>query len=505
MTNKLFRPIALAGVAIFAATVILMTSRIQARAADSAPARFWSELPDGAQTAKAQSMPDFVDLAAKLSPAVVNISTDEADEPAAGAEPPEEAPNPLDPHSQGPPEEFGGEPHSKALGSGFIITKDGYILTNQHVVDSPGKVTVTTQDGQNYTAKIVGHDEKSDIALLKIDAKHDLAVAPLGDSSDLRVGEWVMAIGNPFGFDHTVTAGIVSAKGRFIPGNYEDFIQTDASINPGNSGGPLIDLRGNVIGVNCAIYTHTGQSMGIGFAVPIDLVKEELPQLKSSGKVVRGWLGVYIQKVTPELADSLGLADAHGALVAKVLDDGPAKAAGVKQGDVIVAFDNQPVDDSRELPLLVGRSDLGHKGVLKVIRDQRTDSGKPDLVTIDLPVTITQSREPEIVAAEQKSEKPDRGTVSPFGLHVKDLSPDLAKELGLDTPGGVEIALVQPGSPGDEAGLRSRDVILEVNRAAVKDVDAYQAALKKSAKGKIVLLLVKRGDNTIYVTIKPEA
>ncbi|MGB8683881.1 MAG: DegQ family serine endoprotease [Candidatus Binatus sp.] len=496
MTNKWFRPIAFAGVAIFAATLILTTSRIQARAADSAPARFWSELPDGAQAAKAQSMPDFVDLAAKLSPAVVNISTDEADEPAEGAEPPEDAPNPLDPHSQGPLEQFGVEPHSKALGSGFIITKDGYILTNQHVVDSPGKVTVTTQDGHNYTAKIIGHDEKSDIALLKIDAKHDLAVAPLGDSSDLRVGEWVMAIGNPFGFDHTVTAGIVSAKGRFIPGNYEDFIQTDASINPGNSGGPLIDLRGNVIGVNCAIYTHTGQSMGIGFAVPIDLVKEELPQLKTSGKVVRGWLGVYIQKVTPELADSLGLADSRGALVAKVLDDGPAKAAGVKRGDVIVAFDKQPVDDSRELPLLVGRSDLGHKGVLTVIRDKQT---------IELPVTITQSREPEIVAAEEKSEKPDPGAVSPFGLHVKDLSPDLAKELGLDTPGGVEIALVQPGSAGDEAGLRSRDVILEVNRAAVKDVDAYQAALKKSAKGKIVLLLVKRGENTIYVTVKPEA
>ena len=231
---------------------------------------------------------------------------------------------------------------------------------------------MTTQDGHNYTAKIVGHDEKSDIALLKIDAKHDLAVAPLGNSDDLKVGEWVMAIGNPFGFDHSVTAGIVSAKGRFIPGNYEDFIQTDASINPGNSGGPLIDLRGNVIGVNCAIYTHTGASMGIGFAVPIDLVKEELPQLKSSGKVVRGWLGVYIQKVTPELAESLGLADSRGALVAKVLDNGPAKAAGVKRGDVIVAFDNQPVDDSRELPLLVGRTDLGHKG------DSQGDSRQAD-------------------------------------------------------------------------------------------------------------------------------
>ena len=500
MTNKFFRPIAFTGVAIFAATLTFTTSRMQARAADSAPpapAHFWTELIDPANAPKAQTMPDFVDLAAKLSPAVVNISTDEADEPAASEESPEDSPHsPLQPHSQGPLEEFGGTPHAKALGSGFIITKDGYVLTNEHVVDSPGKVTVTTQDGREYIAKIVGHDDKSDIALLKIDAKHDLAVAPLGNSEDLRVGEWVMAIGNPFGFDHSVTAGIVSAKGRFIPGNYEDFIQTDASINPGNSGGPLIDLRGNVIGVNCAIYTHTGASMGIGFAVPIDLVKEELPQLKSSGKVVRGWLGVYIQKVTPELAESLGLADSRGALVAKVLDDGPAKAAGVKRGDVIVAFDNQPVDDSRELPLLVGRTDLGHKGILKVIRDKQT---------LDLPVTITQSREPEILASEEKSAKPDLGAVSPFGLHVKDLSADLAKELGLDAPGGVVISSVQPGSRADEAGLRARDVILEVNRAVVKDVGAYQAALKTTSKGKIVLLLVRRGDNTIYVTVKPEA
>ncbi|HEV2171344.1 MAG TPA: DegQ family serine endoprotease [Candidatus Binatus sp.] len=485
------------------ATITSFITGPEARAADStqpAPARFWTELSDPSQPAKAQSMPDFVELAAKLSPAVVNISTDEGDEPtAAGEQSPEDPHGGLGPHSQGPLEEFGvpqPEQHSKALGSGFIITKDGYILTNEHVVDSPGKVTVTLQDGHNYTAKVVGHDEKSDIALLKIDAKHELAVAPLGDSADLKVGEWVMAIGNPFGFDHSVTAGIVSAKGRFIPGNYEAFIQTDASINPGNSGGPLIDLRGNVIGVNCAIYTHTGSSMGIGFAVPIDLVKEELPQLKASGKVVRGWLGVYIQKVTPELAESLGLSDSRGALVAKVLDNGPAQAAGVKRGDVIVAFDNQPVDDSRELPLLVGRTDLGHKSVIKVIRDKQT---------IELPVTITQSREQEIVAAQGKTVKPDLGTVSAFGLHVKDLSPELSKELGLEQPGGVVISSVQPGSRADEAGLRARDVIIEVNRVSVKNVDGYQQALKASPKGKLVLLLVKRGDATVYVPVKPEA
>ena len=505
MAHKFFRSIAFIGVAAltasFAGVFTIEVAGADAVAADTtSPARFWSELPDPGHIAKAQSMPDFVELAAKLSPAVVNISTDEPTEPAEGVEPPQipegiEPPKGHEgaPHSRSPFEEFGGPQHSKALGSGFIITKDGYILTNEHVVENPGKVTVTTQDGRNYVAKIVGHDDKSDIALLKIDAKHDLAVAPLGNSDDLKVGQWVMAIGNPFGFDHSVTVGIISAKGRFIPGNYENFIQTDASINPGNSGGPLIDLRGDVVGVNCAIYTHTGSSMGIGFAVPIDLVKEELPQLKTAGKVVRGWLGVYIQKMTPELAESLGLADSRGALVAKVLDDGPAKAAGVKRGDVIVSFDNQLIGDSRELPLMVGRTELGHKGTLKVIRDKQT---------IELPVTITESHETELASAANP-DKPQVGALSPFGLRVKDLSPDLAKELGIEVPSGVVISSVQPGSRADEAGLRPRDVILEVNRATVKDVDSYQSAIKTGAKGKIVLLLVKRGDNTIYVALKP--
>jgi serine protease Do len=506
MAHKFFRSIASIGAAILIASgagiLTIESSGADAVAAENAlSTRFWSEISDSGHIAKAQTMPDFVDLAAKLSPAVVNISTDEPDEPSEGTEPqmPEGIEPPRgheeSPHSHGPFEEFGGPQRPKALGSGFIITKDGYILTNEHVVENPGKVTVTTQDGRNYIAKIIGHDDKSDIALLKIDTKHDLAVAPLGNSDDLRVGEWVMAIGNPFGFDHSVTVGIVSAKGRFIPGNYENFIQTDASINPGNSGGPLIDTRGDVVGVNCAIYTHTGSSMGIGFAVPIDLVKEELAQLKTSGKVVRGWLGVYIQKMTPELAESLGLADSRGALVAKVLDDGPAKLAGVKRGDVIVSFDNQPIGDSRELPLMVGRTELGHKGILKVIRDKQT---------IALPVTITESHETELAAAENP-EKPQVGALSPYGLRVKDLSPELAKELGIEVPEGVVISSVQPGSRADEAGLRPRDVILEVNRETVKNVDSYQSAIKIGAKGKIVLLLVKRGENTIYVALKPSA
>ncbi len=486
MTHKFFRSFAALGVAFF------LTAAGEAAAAEpSNSVHFWTELPATIQIAKAQTLPDFVDLAAKLSPAVVNISTDEAEAPATGAATPETPERP----ERDPFGDSGPAPRSHSLGSGFIISKDGYVLTNQHVVDSPGKVTVTTQDGHPYVAKVIGHDEKSDVALLKIEGKHDFPIAPLGNSDDLKVGEWVMAIGNPFGFDHSVTVGIVSAKGRFIPGNFDDFIQTDASINPGNSGGPLIDLRGEVIGVNSAIYTRTGANMGIGFAIPVNIVKEELAQLKSAGKIVRGWLGVYIQPLTPELAESLGLSDSRGALVAKVLKDSPASNAGVKRGDVILQFDNQAINDSRELPLVVGRTELGHKGSLKVMRDKQT---------VELPVVVTESHEAELALAETPS-KHDRGAPSSFGLHVKDLSAGLARELGVEETNGVVIASVQPGSRADEAGLRARDVILEVNRETIRNVDTYQSALKTGAKGKIVLLLIKRGDTTQYVALKPEA
>jgi serine protease Do len=485
MPHKFFRLTLIFGSAL----LLTLSATAPVRTAAAATPQFWTELPaDSGHVAKVQTLPDFVDLSARLSPAVVNISTDEADEPGeAGDVPGMEGPhrNPLE---EGPQ-------HSKSLGSGFIVSKDGYVLTNDHVVDHPAKITVTLQDGTEYTAKLIGHDEKSDVALLKIVPKHDLPVAPLGNSDDVKVGQWVMAIGNPFGFDHSVTVGIVSAKGRFIPDNYDDFIQTDASINPGNSGGPLINLRGEVIGMNSAIYTRTGSNMGIGFAIPVNMIKDELAQLRTSGKVVRGWLGVYVQQITPELAESLGLPDARGALVAEVLKNGPAKAAGVKRGDVIVALDGQPILNSHDLVLRVGETPLNHTSTLKIIRDKHT---------IDLPLIITQSHEEELASTENQ-DKPDIGEPSPFGLHVKDLSPDLAHELGLDTLTGVVISSVQPGSRADEAGLRARDVIVEVNREPIHDVDTYQKALQSSAKGKIVLLLIKRGDNTEYIALKPEA
>ncbi len=260
----------------------------------SAEPSFWTETANGPARGKAETLPDFVDLATKLSPTVVNVASEQKNLPRV------DAPS-TDENGDGLPEQpFDNDDpaHPRSLGSGFIISADGFILTNDHVVENAQRIVVTLQDGREFKARVVGRDAKTDIALIKIDAAGRLPVAALGDSDGVRVGAWVIAIGNPFGFDHSVTAGIVSAKGRFIPGNYDDFIQTDASINPGNSGGPLINEYGAVIGVNSAIYTRTGANMGIGFAVPVNLVKAELPELRSLGKVVRGWLGVYIQPVS---------------------------------------------------------------------------------------------------------------------------------------------------------------------------------------------------------------
>jgi serine protease Do len=487
MPNNLFRA-ALTATAIVALAALFPLCA-GAAAEGQADGRFWNELPQaGAHFQKAESLPDFVELAAKLSPAVVNISTEEKGETAAG-----EGSSRAPQGESGPFVPFGPQ-RSKSLGSGFIITHDGYILTNDHVVENPAKVTVTLKNGKNYTARIVGRDAKTDVALLKIDAGGDLPVAPLGNSDDVKVGQWVLAIGNPFGFDHSVTAGIISAKGRYIPGNFDQYLQTDASINPGNSGGPLIDLQGAVVGVNSAIYTRTGSNMGIGFAIPINLVKGELPQLRDKGKVTRGWLGIYIQQVTPELAESLGLKNAEGALVAEVLKGGPAIAAGIQRGDVIVEFNGKPVASAQELPLMVAETPLGKAVTVKVLRDK-----KP----LELNATITESHETQIASAEQ----PHPGTPgapSAFGIRVKNLSPELAHQLGIDATAGVVISSIDPGSHAEDSGLRARDVILEVNRAAVKNVDEYQQAIKSSARGKVVLLLVKRGDTTLYYALKPE-
>lgn len=335
-------------------------------AAEAAPGR--ARLPQG--------LPDFVSLAKKLRPVVVNIATTQVSE--GGEQPQLGGPFGQDDPSNEFWRRFFGAPsqpgpyRQKSLGSGFIIDRDGSILTNNHVVENAQKIVVKLADGQEYEAKVVGRDPKTDIAVIKINAKGNLPVAGLGDSDRLEVGEWVMAIGNPFGLDNTVTSGIVSAKGRQIgQGPYDNFIQTDASINPGNSGGPLINLNGEVVGINTAIFSRTGGNIGIGFAIPTNLVQELLPQLKGNGKVTRGYLGVAIQKVTPEIAESLGMNRARGALVADVSKDGPAEKAGVAVGDVILEFDGREVTGSTDLPILVARTAVNKKVRLKVLRDKK--------------------------------------------------------------------------------------------------------------------------------------
>jgi serine protease Do len=459
--------------------------------------RLWTEISanDG-QAVKAQTLPDFIDLAAKLGPTVVNVSTEPTGEPQKQASPESES-EPF--HDFAPyhhfMEPFEDSPHhGQSLGSGFIVNKAGYVITNEHVIEDAKEIRVTTRDGHQYKGQLVGRDTKSDIALIKIDAGHDLMAAPLGDSDGLRVGEWVMAIGDPFGFDHSVTVGIVSAKNRFIPGNYDDFIQTDASINPGNSGGPLINLRGEVIGVNSAIYTRTGASMGIGFAIPVNLIKDELDQLKANGRIVRGWLGVYVQTVTPEIGESMGLADPHGALIADVIKSGPAKSAGIERGDLIVSYDGKPINDSQELPLLVGRTAVGRTVKLQLIRNKALK---------EVAVTIAPSHEDDVRKASMgQEEAPFSGIEdSRLGLYLKDLTPELAHEFGSKQNSGVVISGIQPGGAAEQAGLHARDIILEVNRHPVKDLSAYEHAARAGG-GKWVLLLVKRDDITIFIPVK---
>src|SRR6266513_568118 len=327
-----------------------------------------------APPAVSQGLPDFASLAKRVGPSVVNVSTTQVRKAAA------DAPSPFeddDPMSQFWQRFFGGRvprgpQRQNGLGSGFIIDRNGTILTNYHVVDGAQKIAVTLSDGKTYDAKVIGKDQKTDIAVIKIDAGQDLPVATLGDSDNLEVGEWVMAIGNPFGLDHTVTSGIVSAKGRHIgAGPYDDFIQTDASVNPGNSGGPLVNGRGEVVGINVAIVSQTGANVGIAFAMPINLVKELLPQLQTKGTVTRGWAGLAIQEVTPDIAQAFGLAKPGGALVAGIVKGGPAERGGIKVGDIVTEYDGRQVKDANEFPLMVARTPVNKDVRMKVFREKK--------------------------------------------------------------------------------------------------------------------------------------
>ncbi|HXJ36320.1 MAG TPA: DegQ family serine endoprotease [Candidatus Eisenbacteria bacterium] len=459
---------------------------------------------DGASSPPTVTLPSFADLAEHVSPAVVNISTTQEMKSPHGLGGPGAPGGPGGPGGDdddqfqeffGPFERFFNMPRrpykARSLGSGFIIDPKGYIITNNHVVENADEIVVKLSTGKEYKAKVVGRDAKTDIALIELKGASDLPAVKLSDSEGIRVGDWVVAIGNPFGLENTVTAGIVSALGRHInQGPYDNFIQTDAAINPGNSGGPLLNTKGEVVGINTAIFSRGGGNIGIGFAIPISLAHEIVPQLKERGHVTRGWLGVMIQKVTPDIAESLGLEDTKGALVADVVKEGPAEAAGLKQGDVIVEFDGKPVVDSAELPLLVARTGVGKSVKLKIIRDKN-------------------SQEVTVKIAELKDEEQAESggsTSDDLGLAVQSLTPDLAENLNLDKSlKGVVVTQVEPGGPAAEAGLRRGDVILEVNRKPVKNAAAFQKSIREAGKGKSLLFLVRRGDNTIFLALKPPA
>ncbi|MCG6537374.1 MAG: Do family serine endopeptidase, partial [Syntrophales bacterium LBB04] len=341
----------------------------------------------------------------------------------------------------GPQREF----KQKSLGSGFIITHDGYIFTNNHVVEQADKILVKLSDGKEYEAKVIGKDAKTDIALIKIKPTKALPLVEIGDSDKLRVGEWVIAIGNPFGLEQTVTAGIVSAKGRVIgAGPYDNFIQTDASINPGNSGGPLFGMDGKVIGINTAIIA---QGQGIGFAIPIIMANRMLPELKTKGEVTRGWLGVSIQDITDDIAKTMKLKDPEGALIAEVFEGDPADKAGLKAGDVIIGVNGKKIKDSHELLMIIAEMRVGEKVEIKALHE-----GQEKVFQ----VLIAVRKEREIAAA---------GTTGNFGMTVQDITPDIAKHLGIARQSGVIVADVKDGSPADEAGIRPQDVILQVNKA----------------------------------------
>ena len=380
------------------------------------------------------------------------------------------------------PEEY----KQRGLGTGFVIDKEGYILTNNHVVEQAEELIVRLVDGEDYKAEIIGRDSKTDLALIKIEPKSSLTPLPMGDSDKLRAGDWVIAIGNPFDLGNTVTAGIVSAKYRQIgQGPYDDFIQTDASINPGNSGGPLLNVSGEVVGINSAIFSRSGESIGIGFAIPINMAKDLLPQLKK-GKVVRGWLGVMIQQITPELRDKLGLKQEKGALVSDVTPDSPASKGGIQRGDVIVSFDGKEIMEYGTLPYIVASTPVGKTVIVEVSR-------KGEKKRLDVKVEELQEEEGKI----EKSEAKPR-----LGMAVQEITPELADRMRLSERHGIVVVQVEGNSPAEEANIVPGDIILEVDQVPVRNITDFNKKMADYRSGDTILFLIKRGGVTTYVTLK---
>lgn len=451
-------------------------------------------------------LPSFAPVIEKLGAAVVNIAVEGKEGPALPQQrfgfpglpkqDPGQQPNPFDFFFQLPPE-LQGRRSFQSLGSGFVIHPDGYIVTNNHVVERATKISVTFRDDKkSYTAKVIGSDRKTDLALLKVDAGHQLSNVVFGDSGTVQPGDWVIAIGTPFRLGHTATVGIVSAKGRRVPGPggspYDDFIQTDASINPGNSGGPLFNSRGEVIGVNTAIFSpgrmgSTGFNIGIGFAIPVNIVRDIISELHKHGRVTRGWLGVLIQQIDEDTASALKLSAASGALVAKVMEGSPAAKAGIQRGDVIVSYDGHKVEENDDLPMMVAKSPLGKEVAVNVIR-----RGK----AMSFEAKIEELKESEEDEGAPESEE------NKLGLSVQDITPEIARSLGLDESKGVVVTNVAPDREADRKGLRRGDVILEVDSQAVNSSADFRRLTKDIQKNKPLLLLVNRANDTVYFTLK---
>ena len=450
------------------------------------------------QVVQANHLPNFVDLVKETSSAVVNISTTQKVK-SGMSQLPEGFEMPEFPEGSPFGELFkyffdqdqNGEPSyhdAKSLGSGFIISKDGYVMTNYHVVKDADEIIVRLSDRRELKGEVIGVDRRSDVALLKIEAT-GLPVVKIGKSSELEVGEWVLAIGSPFGFDHSATAGIVSAKGRSLPReNYVPFIQTDVAINPGNSGGPLFNREGEVVGVNSQIYSRTGGYMGVSFAIPVEVAMDVAEQLKTAGRVRRGWLGVLIQDITLDLAESFGMKHPRGALVAKVLPDSPAIKAGIKVGDVIVGFNQQDIPDSSSLPPIVGSSKVGVQLPVTVIRNGREKT-----------IKVTLGELPDDTVVAKAGEKKEVEQTNRIGFSAIDLT-DEQRE-ALEIQGGILVTRVVKG-PASQAGIRKDDIILSIDNKRVENVSQFQKLVGALPAGKSAALLIQREGSPTFLAVK---
>jgi serine protease Do len=443
-------------------------------------------------------LPDFTQMVKTNGVAVVNISTTQKARPAVKGMPknqqlPEGMPPEMeelfkhffsDPNGGG----FGGSEDSQSLGSGFVVSQDGYILTNHHVVNNADEIIVKLSDRRELVAKLIGSDARTDIAVLKVQAT-GLPVVKIGSPNALKVGEWVLAIGSPFGFEQSVTAGIVSAKGRSLPGgNYVPFIQTDVAINPGNSGGPLFNMDGKVVGINSQIYSRTGGFMGLSFAIPIDVAMNVVQQIKTSGKAAHGWLGVQIQDVTRQLAESFGMKKPQGALVSKIIPNSPAEKAGLQIGDIITEFNGNPIETSADLPPMVGATPINDEAKLTVIRQSDTE-------TVDFKVGLLPDEEQKTPLSKVEPKPSNK-----LGITVVNIT-DEQREAMDNIKNGVLVQDVENGS-GADAGIQAGDVILRIQNNVIRNTQDFDKIVKNLPVGKSVAVLIQRRGSPVFLALK---